>query len=89
MTSAPDASAWRDGVSPYSRICSRVVVGVELADDDQEKQAVELRDRALQRRTVVGGRLDAFERLLEPGEPGTLVGQLLSGAVGQEAVQHD
>ena len=28
MTSAPEASAVRDGVSPYSRICSRVVVGV-------------------------------------------------------------
>ena len=74
--SSPNCRIWslrrrrRDALFEDARadegIDEGALAGVELADDHEEKQPIELRDRPLERRAVVGGDVEAGERELQP-----------------------
>ena len=58
-------------------IDERALPRIELADDDQQKQPIELCDRALQGRPIILRNVEAAQNGLQPSQPFALVGEVL------------
>src|ERR1700681_2908079 len=60
------------------RVDERALAGVELADDDEEKQLVELRDRTFEHQVLLGRGIEARKRDLQSRENRALLARRLT-----------
>ena len=72
----------------HERVDERAFAGIELADDDQQKELVELRDRPIERRLLLAARVDTRERGVESHQQTPFFPQERLLSIGQYAGQH-
>ena len=72
----------------HERVDERAFARIELADDDQQKDLVELRDRPIERRLLLAARVATRKRRVESHQQTPFFPQECLLSIGQYAGQH-
>jgi hypothetical protein len=74
--------------APDQRVDKGTLAGIELANDDEQKQFVELFNGAIERVLMLGRGVEAHERRAQPGKDPPLLFDQLILAAGQNLPKH-